>query len=158
MPPSVLERHGQRSQHSVKGASLAAGVGVVATFGLFYIAERVLHLDRKVVQSLMYLKLSVAGHLNIFVTRTRGPFWSIMPARILLIAVFGTQAVATIIAVYGLLMPAIGWELGLMVWGYAIVWFFINDGVKLLGYRIFDRPDEPALLKTRGPAAAASSA
>ena len=49
----------------------------------------------------MYLKLSVAGHLTIFLTRTRGPFWSIRPARILLIAVFGTQAIATLIAVYG---------------------------------------------------------
>lgn len=28
-------------------------------------------------QTLMYLKLSVAGHLTIFLTRTRGPFWSI---------------------------------------------------------------------------------
>ena len=45
----------------------------------------------------MYLKLSVAGHLTIFLTRTRGPFWSIRPAPILWIAVLGTQAVATLI-------------------------------------------------------------
>ena len=49
-----------------------------------------------------------------------------MPARILLIAVFGTQALATIIAVSGLLMPAISWELAGLVWGYALVWFLIN--------------------------------
>ena len=66
-------------------------IGVVAAFGLFYLGERVFHLDRAHVQTLMYLKLSVAGHLTIFLTRTRGPFWSIRPARILLIAVFGTQ-------------------------------------------------------------------
>ena len=52
----------------------------------------------------VYLKLSVAGHLTIFLTRTRGPFWSIPPARILLVAVLGTQALATLIAVYGLFM------------------------------------------------------
>ena len=34
----------------------------------------------------MYLELSVAGHLTIFLTRTRGPFWSIRPARILIFA------------------------------------------------------------------------
>lgn len=146
------------NMHRVLGVSTMLGlVGVVATFGLFYIAERVLMLDREVVQSLMYLKLSVAGHLNIFVTRTRGPFWSIMPARILLIAVFGTQALATTLAVSGLLMPAIGWKLGLLVWGYAIVWFFINDRVKLLAYRIFDRPKEPAAPKSPPPAAVAAS-
>jgi H+-transporting ATPase len=57
----------------------------------------------------MYLMLSVAGHLTIFLTRTRGPFWSIRPARILWMAVLGTQAVATLIAVYGLFMTPLGW-------------------------------------------------
>ena len=76
----------------VLGISTVLGViGVVAAFGLFYLGERVFHLDRAHVQTLMYLKLSVAGHLTIFLTRTRGPFWSIRPARILWIAVLGTQ-------------------------------------------------------------------
>jgi H+-transporting ATPase len=127
-------------------ATITGLAGVIASFGLFYLGERVLHLDRNVIQTFMYLNLSVAGHLNIFVTRTRGPFWSIMPARILLIAVLGTQGVATLISVYGLLMPAIGWELALFVWGYAIFWFLINDRVKLLGYRVLSSRDEPALL------------
>ena len=94
----------------VLGISTVLGViGVVSAFGLFYLGERVFHLDRDHVQTLMYLKLSVAGHLTIFLTRTRGPFWSIRPARVLLIAVFGTQAVATLIAVYGLFMTPLGW-------------------------------------------------
>ena len=67
----------------------------------------------------MYLKLSVAGHLTIFLTRTRGPFWSIRPARILWGAVLGTQIVATLIAVYGVLMTPLGWGWALFVWGYA---------------------------------------
>jgi len=50
-----------------------------------------------------------AGHLTIFLTRTRGPFWSIRPARILWVAVLGTQTVATLIAVYGLFMTPLGW-------------------------------------------------
>ncbi len=67
----------------VLGISTVLGViGVVAAFGLFYLGERVFHLDRPHIQTLMYLKLSVAGHLTIFLTRTRGPFWSIRPARI----------------------------------------------------------------------------
>ena len=86
----------------------------------------------------MYLKLSVAGHLTIFLTRTRGPFWSIRPARILWIAVFGTQAVATLIAVYGLFMTPLGWGWAVFVWGYALIWFLVNDRVKLLAYRILD--------------------
>ncbi len=81
-------------------ATVLGVIGVVSAFGLFYLGERVFHLDRAHIQTLMYLKLSVAGHLTIFLTRTRGPFWSIRPARILWVAVLGTQIVATLIAVY----------------------------------------------------------
>lgn len=123
----------------VLGIATVLGVfGVVSAFGLFYLGERVFHLDRPHIQTLMYLKLSVAGHLTIFLTRTRGPFWSIRPGRVLLLAVFGTQLVATLIAVYGLFMVPIGWSWALFVWGYALVWFLVNDRVKLLAYRIFD--------------------
>jgi len=113
-------------------------IGVVAAFGLFYLGERVFHLDRLHIQTLMYLKLSVAGHLTIFLTRTRGPFWSIRPARILWIAVLGTQIVATLIAVYGLFMAPLGWKWAGFVWAYALVWALVNDRVKLLAYKIFD--------------------
>lgn len=123
----------------VLGVSTVLGVvGVVAAFGLFYLGERVFHIDRAQIQTMMYLKLSVAGHLTIFLTRTRGPFWSIRPARVLWIAVLGTQILATLIAVYGFLMPPLGWGWAGFVWGYALIWFLINDRVKLLAYRILD--------------------
>jgi H+-transporting ATPase len=126
--------------HMVLGVSTVLGViGVVSAFGLFYLGERVFHLDRAHIQTLMYLKLSVAGHLTIFLTRTRGPFWSIRPARILWVAVLGTQIVATLIAVYGLFMTPLGWGWALFLWAYALAWFLLNDRVKLLAYRILDR-------------------
>jgi H+-transporting ATPase len=130
----------------VLGISTVLGVvGVVAAFGLFYLGERVFHLDRAHIQTLMYLKLSVAGHLTIFLTRTRGPFWSIRPARILWVAVLGTQVIATLIAVYGLFMTPLGWGWAAFVWGYALVWALFNDRVKLLAYRIFDPTKAPLL-------------
>jgi H+-transporting ATPase len=132
----------------VLGISTVLGlIGVVSAFGLFYLGERVFHLDRAHIQTLMYLKLSVAGHLTIFLTRTRGPFWSIRPARILWAAVLGTQMVATLIAVYGLFMTPLGWRWALFVWGYALAWFLVNDRVKLLAYRIFDPTKAPLLAK-----------
>jgi H+-transporting ATPase len=118
-------------------ATVLGIIGVVSAFGLFYLGERVFHLDRAHIQTLMYLKLSVAGHLTIFLTRTRGPFWSIRPARIVWVAVLGTQMLATLIAVYGVLMTPLGWGWALFVWGYAVAWFLVNDRVKLLAYRIF---------------------
>ncbi len=132
----------------VLGVATVLGViGPVAAFGLFYLGERVYHLDRAHIQTLMYLMLSVAGHLTIFLTRTRGPFWSIRPARILLFAVFGTQLVATLIAVYGVFMTPLGWGWALFVWGYALAWFLVNDRVKLFAYRVFDPTTAPLLVK-----------
>jgi H+-transporting ATPase len=130
-------------------ASVLGVAGVMASFGLFYLGERVFHLDREFIRSLMYLKLSVAGHLTIFITRTRGPFWSIRPARILLTAVIGTQLVATVFAVYGILMTPIGWGWGLAVWGYALAWFLVNDRIKLAAYRVFNLREPGLLVKGR---------
>ena len=120
-------------------------MGLIASFGLFYLGERVFHLNQDTIQTLMYLKLSLAGHLTIFLTRTRGPFWSSRPANILIGAVLGTQTVATLFAVYGIFMTPIGWTWALVVWGYALFWFLVNDRVKLLAYRILDHK-MPSLL------------
>ncbi|WP_421726183.1 plasma-membrane proton-efflux P-type ATPase [Bauldia sp.] len=120
-------------------ATSLGAMGLVESFGLFLLAERVFDLDRDMIQTLIYLKLSVAGHLTVFVARTRGPFWSIAPAPILLGAVIATQTVATLIAVYGVLMTPIGWGWAAVVWGYALVWFLIEDRVKLIAYAVLDR-------------------
>ncbi len=123
----------------VLAISTVLGVfGVAAAFGLSFLGHCIFHLDHAHIQTLMYLKLSVAGHLTIFLTRTRGPFWSIHPTRVLLIAVFGTQVVATLTAVYGLFMTPLGWGWAALVWGYALAWFLVTDRVKLLAYRLLD--------------------
>ncbi len=119
-------------------ASVLGILGPIAAFGLFYLGDRVFHLDHPHLQPMMYLMLSVAGHLTIFLTRTRGPFWSIRPAKILWAAVLGTQVIATLIAVYGFLMPPLGWGWAAFVWAYALVWFVVSDRIKLLAYRVLE--------------------
>jgi H+-transporting ATPase len=132
-------------------ATVLGIVGPIAAFGLFDLGDKVFHLDHAHLQTLMYLTLSVAGHLTIFLARTRGPFWSIRPARVLLLAVLGTQALATIIAVYGIFMTPLGWEYAILVWGYALAWFLVTDRVKLLAYRILDPVSTVAAVPTGTP-------
>lgn len=120
-------------------ASALGLIGVVTAFGLFFLGDRVFHLGHPQLQTLMYLKLSVAGHLTIFITRTRGPFWSIRPARILWTAILGTQLCGTLVAVYGLhIMTPIGWGWAGFVWSYALICALLTDPVKVLAYRILD--------------------
>jgi H+-transporting ATPase len=117
--------------------------GVVESFTLVAIAVGPLGIGHAEVQTLMYLKLSVAGHLTLFVARTRGRMWSHRPAWIVLIAVVGTQIVATTIAATGLLMKPLRWELIALAWGYAVVWILLLDQLKLIAYRRLERRPVP---------------
>jgi H+-transporting ATPase len=87
------------------------------------------------IQTLMYLKLSVAGHLTIFLTRTRGPSGAYVP-RDPMDRRARHPGLATLIAVYGLLMTPLGWGWAAFVWGYALVWFLLNDRLKLAGVSV----------------------
>jgi H+-transporting ATPase len=120
-------------------ATVLGIVGLMASFSLFYLGDRYFKLGHPQLQTMMYLKLSVAGHLTIFLTRTRGPWWSTRPAWILLAAVCGTQTLATLIAVYGAgLVTPLGWHYAGIVWVYALACFLITDPVKLLAYKVLD--------------------
>ncbi|MCD1294368.1 plasma-membrane proton-efflux P-type ATPase [Methanocella sp. CWC-04] len=128
------------NMRTLLGVSTALGLfGVFASFGLLYIGINMFHLDHEILQSFIYLKLSVAGHLFLFVARTKGPFWSVLPSPILFLTVVLTQLIATIITVYGILLPAMGWKLALFVWGYSIIWFLMTDILKLLIYRVLEK-------------------
>ncbi len=122
-------------------------IGVVASFGLFVFTHHILGLNDDVVRTTMYLKLSIAGHLTIFVARTRGRFWRSKPAPVLVGAVVGTQLIATFLAVFGIFMTPIGWASAALVWCYAIAWLFINDEVKILTVRWLDRYHHHPALK-----------
>jgi H+-transporting ATPase len=113
-------------------------IGVFSSFGIMFIGKEMFHLNNDILQSFIYLKLSVAGHLTVFVARTKRPFWSIKPAVPLLLAVIITQFIATLITVYGFLLPAMGWNLALFVWSYAIAAFLITDLLKVKMYEVFD--------------------
>jgi H+-transporting ATPase len=118
-------------------ATIIGTFAMVRSFGIFYLADSVFNLDRNMIQTMIYLTLSVGGHLTVFAARTRGPFWSIRPAPILLVAVIGTQIAATLIAGFGVLMTALPWQWVALVWGYTVGVFFIQDRVKLMAYDIF---------------------
>ena len=103
-------------------------IGVAESFLLFWYVDRVLHLPRETVQTLIFLKLLVAGHLTIYVTRSQGWFWSRpWPAARLFWTCEATQVLGTLIAVNGVLVAPIGWSHALGVWAYALAWLPIES-------------------------------
>ncbi|MEJ2310716.1 MAG: plasma-membrane proton-efflux P-type ATPase [Gammaproteobacteria bacterium] len=117
--------------------STALGVvGVVSTFLLFFIL-REQGFSEDVIRSLIFLKLIIAGHSTLYVTRAEGWFWERpWPSPLLFGATFGTEILGTLIAVYGVLITPIGWEYALWIWLYALAWFVVNDAVKIVSYRM----------------------
>jgi len=112
-------------------ATVLGLLGVVSSFLLFWIAERMLDLPRPTVQTLIFLKLLVAGHLTIYLTRKPGWFWARpWPDGRLFWTAELTQLAGTLGAVYGWFVEPIGWRYALLVWGYALAWFAFNGAVK----------------------------
>jgi H+-transporting ATPase len=132
----VAEKPVRWDMHRVLTISTVLGLlGVTSSFVLFWIVERYLHLPLPKVQTLIFLKLLVAGHLTIYLTRNVGLIWdSPWPSWRLVVATESTQFIGTLAAVYGWWVAPIGWAYALTIWGYALVWFLFNDLVKIWVY------------------------
>ena len=116
-------------------STILGALGVLSSFFILWLSLAYLHLPLAAVQTFVFLKLAVAGHLTIFVTRTKGPFWSIGPGKLLLSLAVITKVIATVLAIMGLgLVYPLPSLFALVIWGYAFAWFFAADGLKLLVY------------------------
>ena len=121
-------------------ASALGLIGVIETFGLLVIAMHFFDLSRAQLQSLVFLKLVVAGHLTLMVARTRRRFFQPpYPALVLVAAVLGTQVVAAVIVGVGLFVDRIPWLYVGVVWAYALAWILLEDEAKILVYRYLER-------------------
>lgn len=117
-------------------------IGVVSSFSIYFIGVILLHMSptSEALQSFIFLKLAIAGHLTIFVTRSKDHFWtSPLPSGLLFWSTVITKVLATLIVVYGIFITAIGWELAIFIWVYALAAFVITDFIKVYCYKILDR-------------------
>jgi H+-transporting ATPase len=120
-------------------ASVLGVLGVFSSFGVFWIARDYLGLPPPLVQSLVFLKLLVAGHMTIYLTRNKGPVWQRpWPSWKLVLPCEATQIVGTLAVVYGWFMAPTGWKLALFVWAYALVFFCVASAVKIAVYRLLE--------------------
>ena len=112
-------------------------MGVVSSFILLWVAREYFHLAAGIIQTLIFLKLAVAGHMTIYLARTgQQHFWERpYPSPALFGTAEITQLGATLIAIYGVFMTPVSWTLALIVWGYALLSFLINDQIKVWLFR-----------------------
>lgn len=117
-------------------SSLLGISGVVASFVLFFLL-REQGFPEEMIRTFLFLKLVVAGHSTVYVTRSEGWFWQRpWPSPLLLGATFGTEILGTLVAATGLFVTPIGWTYAVLIWIYALLWFVFNDAVKMLATRL----------------------
>ncbi len=125
-------------------SSVLGVTGVISSFLLFYILLR-MEFSEQLIQSMFFAKLVIAGHGTIYNTRIDSWFWKKpYPSWLLFNATFSTRVLGTLIAVYGVFITPIGWEYALWMWAYALVWFVVNDAVKVATYRFLRSHNELA--------------
>ncbi len=112
-------------------------VGVIGSFGMLLIAMDWLKLDVPQIQTYVFLKMAVAGHLVLFVARSRDFFWKRpWPAPIMVWSAIITKLAATLFAAYGFgLITPISWPEIALIWGYSITSAMVTDLVKVHVYR-----------------------
>jgi H+-transporting ATPase len=128
------------NMHRVLTIAACLGLmGVGETFLLFWYVDTVMHLPRETIQTIIFLKLLVAGHLTIYVTRNQRWFWmKPWPSLRLFVTTETTQILGTLVAVYGIFVSPIGWKYALAVWAYALAWLPIESAVALAIRRSLD--------------------
>lgn len=114
-------------------------IGVFSSFILLYILIEWFHLSPGVIQSMIFLKLVLAGHLTMFATRVKGPFWSLRPKGIFFWSIILTDITATLFVISGIIMPIVSWELVAFIWLYVLVAFIAGDILKIRFYRFLER-------------------
>src|SRR4029450_11823460 len=120
-------------------SSVLGLLGVIQSFGLLYLGDTLHHLDHPQLQTMMFLQLVAGGHLMLFVTRTRGPFWKPpYPNAKLFFAIVITQIAAVFMCSQGWLVPPLPWGIIGFVWAYNLVWMIVQDIVKLGLYGVLD--------------------
>ncbi len=139
-----------RMQRILIIASVLGISGVVFSFTIFMVGKFVFLLDPATLQTFIFLKLTVAGHMTIYLTRTEEDnFWKRpFPAKSLFFTSEITQLVATTLAAMGFLMAPIGWVLAGFIWVFAFGAFVGNDFIKIGTIRWLNRRDAKKIEKS----------
>ncbi len=132
------ERPDDQNFRNVIGLGISLGtIGVLSSFFLFYLGQNAFQLTAGKLQTFMFLNFAIAGQLTIFNARTKGIFWKTKINSRIWGPGFLTKIIIIFMAVYGWLMPSLGWGTALFVIGFSAAAFLLNEILKLYYYKIF---------------------
>ena len=110
---------------------LFGGIGLLNSL-IFFLLLRHWHVAPEVIQTAFFLKLTVSGHLLIYVSHTEDRWWKFLPDKRVILATALTQGIATLLALFGIFIAKTPWPLVVLVWAWAIFWMQASELVKWL--------------------------
>jgi len=153
----------------------SSGMGILAllqSFGLVWAAMAWMNspelmsymppMDLPHIQTMVFLQLAAGGHMLLFVVRSQGSIFARpYPNKKLFLAIVGTQIVAVLICLFGILVPALPWQWIVAVWAYVLIATLITDWIKLAFQKVLEEREQRSttlsqpLVDSVGAAAAA---
>ncbi|OYV27601.1 MAG: hypothetical protein B7W98_01450 [Parcubacteria group bacterium 20-58-5] len=109
-------------------------VGVANSLLMYFLLADILHLPLALIQTAFFLKLTVGGHMLVYVAHTKELWWRFLPARSVIWATSLTQLIATTLAVGGIFVAAIPFSLAAFVWLWAFFWMQVSEAAKSLPF------------------------
>ncbi len=114
-------------------------VGIVNSLLFLVIAINYFHYGWSIISTAFFLKLTVSGHMLLFVAHTDKPWYKFLPSKEVVIAVLATQALGTFLAAFGALMHPIPWSLVAFVWVWSFIWMQVSDVLKLFKHYLANK-------------------
>jgi H+-transporting ATPase len=121
-----------RSKRKLYRGMLHGTIGIASSLTLFYIMQYVVHLPLSLIQTAFFLKLTVSGHMLIYVAHTDERWYRFLPSKQVIAATTVTQLIATLIAGGGLFMARLPIEWIVIVWVWSFGWMQVSDIAKAL--------------------------
>lgn len=121
-------------------SSLFGITGVLNSLILFFIMTSILHLPWGMVETIFFLKLTISGHMLIYVAHTKDRWYKFFPSKEVIFATTITQVIASLLAFTGIFMPSgisLGWIV--IVWIWAFFWMQVSEGAKILQQKLAGR-------------------
>ncbi len=111
--------------------------GVANSLILFFLAKNFFHLSWPIIETMFFLKLTISGHMLIYVAHTRERWFKFLPSKQVIWATTLTQGLATLLAFFGIFTEPISLSLILFIWIWAFFWMQISELMKVLRDRLF---------------------
>lgn len=121
-----------RSKNRLYRGLLHGSVGVFNSLALYFVLASILHLPLALIQTAYFLKLTVSGHMLIYVAHTDERWFKFLPNKTVIFATTITQILASAFALLGLFMAPISFGLVIFVWIWSFGWMQVSDVAKAL--------------------------